>query len=99
MPKAKIITEIGGGGYIPTTTKHTGLSQRDTLEAIMLNLANHLGIKKITKKPSARGADFYCPDGDYSYQSATNTIYEMSMRLEGAAGRPAKRRPDAATPE
>jgi hypothetical protein len=79
---ATIVTDPGSGRTFATSTRHTGLSQRGTLEAIMLNLANHLGIKKITRKPSARGADFYCPDGDYSYQSATNTIYELSMRLE-----------------
>lgn len=85
VAKAKIITEIGtGGGYISTTTKHTGLSQRQKLEATMLNLATHLGIKSITRQPSARGADFYCPDGDTAFQSATNTIYELSLRLEGA---------------
>jgi hypothetical protein len=49
------------------------MSQRETLEAIMLNLANHLGIKKITRRLSARGAELYRPEGMSAFQSATDT--------------------------
>jgi hypothetical protein len=78
---ARIVDGTMTGGAIPTSTKSTGLSQRQTLEATMLNLANALGIETITKRTSARDAEFYRPDGFVSFQSATNTILEMSARI------------------
>ena len=78
---AKIIIGTTLGGTIPTTTRRTGLSQRRLLEATMLNLANALGIKTITRRTSARDAEFYCTDGFGSFQSASNTILEMSERI------------------
>lgn len=80
---ARFITATGTGGSFGTSTKYTGLNQRHTLEAIMLNLATHLGIETISKQTSARGAEFYRPDGVHAFQSATNTIYELSLMLEG----------------
>lgn len=82
-PKARIVSATPNGQTFSTSTKNTGMSQRETLEAIMLNLADHLGIDEILKKTSARGSDFYCPntDGAALYQSATNTILEMSQMV------------------
>jgi len=88
VPKARIITDTGTGGTFGTSTRYTGLNQRHTLEAIMLNLATHLGIRTIAKKTSARGAEFYRPDGSYAFQSATNTIYELSLMLDGTGENP-----------
>lgn len=83
-PEAQIVQATSGGRSFPTTTKNTGMSQRETLEAIILNLATHLGIEAIFKITSARGADFYAPNtgGAPTYQSATNTILELSRILE-----------------
>lgn len=82
-PKARIVRATSDGRTFSTSTKSTGMSQRETLEEIMLNLADHLGIEEILKRPSARGSDFYCPNagGAAIYQSATNTILKMSQML------------------
>ena len=82
-PKARIVRAASNGRTFSTSTKNTGMSQRETLEAIMLNLADHLGIDEILKITSARGSDFYCPNtgGAAIYQSATNTILEMSQMV------------------
>jgi hypothetical protein len=82
---ATIIDQTGSHGSFGTSTRHTGLSQRETLEAIMLILADHLGMESIRRLTSARGAVFYSPDGS-AFQSATNTIYEMSLIIKAAGG-------------
>lgn len=78
-PKARIVSASSNDRSFMTTTKNTGLSQRETLEAIILNLADHIGIDEVFKRTSARGADFYCPNTRSAtvYQSATNTIFKM----------------------
>lgn len=56
----KIIDHTGEStGTIPTVTTHTGKGQRETLEAVMLNLATCLGIEEIHKRTSSREAVFY----------------------------------------
>jgi len=79
MKKAKIVegTETGSFG---TTTQNTGAAQRDKLEEIIKNLAPLTGEQNVFKKKSARGVDFYRV-GTSAYQSATNTILELSRRL------------------
>lgn len=79
--QAKIVRAELHGGRIPTSTKNTGIGQRETLEAIMLNLASALEISEVSKCMSARGAEFYRAGPTGSFQSATNTIFEMSKRL------------------
>ena len=82
--KAKILTAPPTGlGFIPTTTKNTGISQRQTLEETMINLATSIGVKEIYKTLSARGAYFYQVQakGFSSYQSASNTILELSQHI------------------
>ena len=79
--KPKIVRPENVGRMIPTVTSNTGLSQRETLEAIMLNLAYLLDTGEIYKQTSARGAEFYCVGKRGSYQSATNTILDMSKQL------------------
>lgn len=83
-PKTRIVRATSGGRSFSTTTKNTGMSQRETLESIILNLAAHLGIVEIFKITSARGADFYAPNtgGSPIYQSATNTIFELSRMVK-----------------
>ncbi|WP_180788108.1 hypothetical protein [Vibrio parahaemolyticus] len=46
----------------------------------MKNLCACLGIGIIYWKLSSRGTTFYCPDG-FTYQSATNTILELTEKL------------------
>ena len=41
-PKARIVSASSNDRSFMTTTKNTGLSQRETLEAIILNLADHI---------------------------------------------------------
>ena len=81
---ARIVQATSGGRSFSTTTKNTGISQRETLEAIILNLAAYLGIEEVFKITSARGADFYAPNtsGSPTYQSATNTILELSRMVK-----------------
>ena len=84
MAKAKIIdapkTDRGGFG---THTSNTDLSQRATLEETLVNLATNLGIKKVYKQQSARGSYFYSvnSNGYSDFQSASNTILELSRQL------------------
>lgn len=82
-PKAQIVHATSDGRSFSTSTKNTNMSQRETLEEIMLNLADHLGIEEVFKKTSARGSHFYCPNRSRAalYQSATNTILEMSQLI------------------
>jgi hypothetical protein len=82
-PKARIVYASSTGKGFATSTKNTGMNQRETLEAIILNLADHLGIEEIFKTTSACGSNFYCPNGNgaWLYQSATNTILEMSRKM------------------
>lgn len=84
MPKTKIITapRPGSGSY-SATIKNTGLSQRETLEETMINLATSLGIKVIHKALTARDSYIYEVQhlGFGSFQSASNTILELSRAV------------------
>lgn len=70
-------------GNIPTTTTNTHVSQRETLEEIIINLATIIGAKNIYKTQSARGGYFYevQAPGFSCFQSASNTILELSRKL------------------
>ncbi|MHB9798438.1 hypothetical protein ACYCAX_11570 [Pseudomonas sp. MT3] len=87
MQKAKIVTApTPERGVYTATTKHTGTSQRDSLEEIMVNLASALGIKEIHKALTAGFSYIYEPQGRavghfFLYQSATNTILELSRKV------------------
>lgn len=84
MPKVKIIeAPQPSSGFYGATTKNTGLSQRETLEEIMINLATSLGIKVIHKAMTARYSYIYEAQhpGFSSFQSASNTILELSRAL------------------
>jgi hypothetical protein len=86
MPPAKIIkAPPSSNGYFHTTTKNTAISQRKTLEEVIVNLATALGATIIHRQLSSRGAYFYEVQGidASSYQSASNTILELSRRLAG----------------
>ncbi|WP_339511910.1 hypothetical protein [Pseudomonas sp. RL_15y_Pfl2_60] len=84
MSRAKIIpAPQNNRSAFGTSIKNTELSQRETLEEIIVNLATTLGAKKIYKQESARGSYFYevqlprlsC------FQSASNTILELSREI------------------
>ncbi|MEO0485531.1 MAG: hypothetical protein AAF092_06435 [Pseudomonadota bacterium] len=77
----KIVVRAQRSGIIPTSTKRPSKGQRETLEAILVNLGIVLEIPEIEKALSARGAAFYRPSGTSTFQSATNTILEMSENL------------------
>lgn len=84
MTKAKIIDALKTDrGDFGTFTSNTNLSQRETLEEILVNLATNLGIEKIYKRQSARGSYFYSvnSDGHTGFQSASNTILVLSRQL------------------
>ena len=70
-------------GRFYTTRKNTEISQRETLEEIIVNLATLLEVKEIYKQLSARGNYFYKVQGSEVpfYQSASNTILELSRAL------------------
>ena len=83
MAPARIIKAPTGRGYFVTTTKNTAISQRETLEEVIVNLATALGEEIIHKQLGSRGAYFYDVPGGIStgFQSASNTILELSRRL------------------
>lgn len=80
--KPRIVPLTTGSSFV-TSTKNTGMSQRETLEAIILNLSEALDISEVLKVTSARGAEFYRPSlGGMSFQSATNTIFDLSKMVQ-----------------
>jgi hypothetical protein len=86
MKRAKIVPSTSESNSFIATTKNTSQSQRETLEEIMLNLATYLHVPEIKTLTSARGAIFYSlrmsqQPFDMSYQSASNTILELSRAL------------------
>ena len=59
MKKAKIIQAPSNSkSYFGTTVKNTNLSQRETLEEVIINLATLIGAKEVYKKENSRGAFF-----------------------------------------
>lgn len=70
-----------------TTTKNTGSSQRETLEEIIINLATLADAKEIHIRQSTRGGFFYevQAPGFSGFQSASNTILELSRKLSHRA--------------
>lgn len=88
MRKTKIITapKPSSGSY-NGTIKNTGLSQRETLEETMINLASALGAKEIHKALTDRFSYIYEVQypGLSSFQSASNTILELSRVLASKA--------------
>jgi hypothetical protein len=78
--EVKILKGLENGSF-PTTTARTNVPQIKKLELTMKNLCSVLGIKKIYWQTSSRNAKFYRPDGQYSYQSASNTILELSEKI------------------
>lgn len=84
MKKAKIIQAPSNSkSYFGTTVKNTNLSQRETLEEVITNLATLIGAKEVYKKENSRGAFFYEVQAPSftCYQSASNTILELSRAL------------------
>lgn len=84
MAPAKIIkAPLSGKHYFHTTTKNTKISQRETLEEVIINLATALGAHLIHKQTSSRDSIFYEVQGigPTGFQSATNTILELSRKL------------------
>ncbi|MFM0058551.1 hypothetical protein PQR64_23295 [Paraburkholderia phytofirmans] len=87
MKPTKIIqAPATGARTFGTTVKNTGLSQRETVEETICNLSALLGVKTVHRRTSARGAVFYNVDipgiaGLGLYQSASNTILELSREL------------------
>ncbi|MDO8787458.1 MAG: hypothetical protein Q7J42_05250 [Sulfuritalea sp.] len=86
MKQAKIVPGTPENNSFDTTTKNTSLSQRETLEEVMMNLATYLHVLEIKTLTSSRGAIFYSlrmpqQSFDMSYQSASNTILELSRAL------------------
>ena len=70
-------------GVFSTTTKNTHLSQRETLEQALVNLATLADASVIHRLHNSRGSTFYEVQGvgASGYQSASNTILELSRVL------------------
>lgn len=69
-----------------STVANTELSQRDTLEEVIVNLATVLGIGLVYKRRDKRLSTFYRPVSNdrircFSYQSASNTILSLSREI------------------
>lgn len=67
-------------GVYGATIKNTKVSQRDKLENTLLNLADALGIEKVSRLSTADSGMMYAMPGEL-LQSASNTILSMSERL------------------
>lgn len=84
MKRAKIIpAPKSERGFFSTTIKNTTISQRETLEEAITNLATALGAKEIHKQQNSGGSYFYEVQlsGFGCFQSASNTILELSRAL------------------
>ena len=70
-------------GFFTSSIKNTDISQRATLEEIIANISSSLGIELVYKRQNSRGAYFYevQASGFTGFQSATNTILELSRKL------------------
>lgn len=71
----------GTDKLIFSTTKRTGIPQREKLEMVMKNLCTTLGAKTIYRMHGARGETYYRVDGVTVYESASNIILQMSEML------------------
>ncbi len=68
-------------GTFGTSLLRTNIPQNEKLERIMKNLCSCLNIDTIYWKRSSRGGKFYRIEGSVAYQSASNTILELSELL------------------
>lgn len=76
-------TDLGDRRF-RSSTHNTGLSQRETIEESLCNLAAVFGAEEIQRITSSRGSLFYkiqTGDMTISYQSASNVILELSRHL------------------
>lgn len=78
MKKAIIIKGKTREGRFTVNTENTELSQRETLENIIVNLSTCLGISEIHKLSST---GFYYSYDNICYQCASNTILKLSELL------------------
>lgn len=82
---AKIVDRPANGSRnFLTTTKNTDVSQRQALEEIICNLASCVGASEVYKAQGSRGGIYYeiQAPGFLGFQSATNTILELSRKLK-----------------
>jgi hypothetical protein len=68
-------------GSFTLTTERTSISKKDKLELTMFNLCFCLKISKLYWVIGPREVKYFKPDGDYSYQSASNTVLQLSEDL------------------
>ena len=84
LPMATIVRpHLQPGEVFSTCTKNTDIPERKKLEKVIVNLATLANATVVNKLQGSRGAYFYevqSPGFD-SYQSATNTILELSRTL------------------
>jgi len=75
--------------HFGTSVRNTDISQRSTLEEVIVNLSTALGVAVVFKQVSARGGVYYeiQASGFTGYQSASNTILELSRQLALAENR------------
>lgn len=84
MRKATIVgAPESNHSHVLATIRNTRLSQRDTLEEIIVNLATALGISRVHRFLTSSGSYVYevQAGGFGGYQSASNTILDLSRAL------------------
>lgn len=84
MHKATIVSAPESNhSPVLATIRNTRLSQRDTLEEIIVNLSTALGISLVRRFVTSSGSYVYevQAGGFGGYQSASNTILDLSRVL------------------
>jgi hypothetical protein len=81
MPLAKFVEGQTESERFWPSDRNTSISQRETLEAAIINLATTLGIFEVHRILSSGGHLFYAVADviDIPYQSASNTILSLSQ--------------------
>jgi len=83
--KTKIDCDVGfvssKGNYINTSSENTDTHQRVKQEMTIKNMCCLIGIEIVEIATCSRGNKYYRPKGVGNFQSASNTILELSFRL------------------
>ncbi|AKX50234.1 hypothetical protein AKN89_01055 [Thiopseudomonas alkaliphila] len=80
MDRVKIEYDHSESGFY-ASRKYTDIPKREKHEIIMKNLCSFLGINTIQKVMDSRMNIYYKPNGFSCYQSATNTIIELTEQI------------------
>jgi hypothetical protein len=67
--------------HVFTSGKHTKTEQREKLESTIKNLCHYLNIPTVDSFHSSDDQIYYRPEGWHHFQSASNTIIELSYKI------------------